>query len=170
MLWVENTNNFPDVPLARKEYILIEAHRVILSSVWTTPSLCLPLLQSSCQSGIKVVKLPSTSPPIVASSTSPSIFALVSQAPSSPIFLPQLLLPASVTVAPARRSGTASVQPVTRLHRLVKHLSLLNQWRLPHKLGGVIIRLFIQKLEFCFTNWHSDFLAYLWHSLKISAF
>ena len=133
MLSVENTNNFLDVPLARKEDILIEAHRAILSSVWTTPSLCLPLLQSSCQSGVKVVKLSSTSPPIVASSTSPSIFALVSQAPPSPILLPQLLLPASVTAATVRRSGTASVQPGTKLHRLVKHLSPLHQWRLPHK-------------------------------------
>ena len=133
MLSVENTNNFLDVPFARKEDILIEAHRAILSSVWTTPSLCLPLLQSSCQSGVKVVKLSSTSPPIMASSTLPSISALAIQAPPSPILLPHPLLLASVTAAPPRRSGTASVQPVTRLHSLVKHLSLLNQWRLPQQ-------------------------------------
>ena len=132
MLRVENTKNFPDVPLARNEDILIEAHRVILSSVWTTPSLCLPLSQSSWQSGIKVVKLPSTSPPIVASSTSPSISALVIQAPPSPILLPQLLLLASVTAALPRRSVIASVPPATRQNRLVKHHSPLHQWRLPH--------------------------------------
>ena len=133
MLQVENTKNFPDVPLAGNEDLQTEAHRVILSPVWTTPSLCLPLSQSSWQSGIKVVKLPSTSPPIVASSTSPSISALVIQAPPSPILLPQLLLLASVTAAPPRRNGTASVQPVTRLHSLVKHQSPLHQWRLPHQ-------------------------------------
>ena len=93
---LENTKSFPDVPLARNEDILIEEHRVFLSSVWTNPSLCLPLGQSSWQSGIKVVKLPSTSQPIVSSLTSPSISTLVTQAPLLQFsFLNSSLAPAS---------------------------------------------------------------------------